>query len=107
MLPNEFSDLEPYAVKWSLATERERWDTRMATPMDDLQAFYDAALARIPEAIKYCDQFPLDDMPESAVNLLRLVYSFVNISFPVELWSQHYPPDTRGTDFVRISEPLP
>ena len=60
-----------------------------------------------PEAIAYCDKFPLDDMPDDAVNLLHLVYSFVIVSFPVELWRQKLPPDTAGTAFVRLSEPLP
>jgi hypothetical protein len=107
MLPAEFADLEPYAPRWSLATERERWDQRLASTMDELQAFYDAAIPRIPDAMAYCDKFPLDDMPDDAVALLRLVYSFVIVSFPVELWRQPYPPDTRGTRFDRISEPLP
>ncbi len=107
MLPGEFGELEPYAGKWCRATENERWNERMASSMHELQAFYDAILPRIPDAIAYCDKFPLDDMPEDAVNLLRLVYSFILVSFPVELWAQTYPPDTRGTDFVRLSEPLP
>jgi hypothetical protein len=46
-------------------------------------------------------------MPDDAVNLLRLVYSFVIVSFPVELWRQPYVPDTLGTSFDRLSEPLP
>lgn len=107
MLPTEFADLEPFAAKWSLATEHERWNARMSSSMDELQAFYDAALPRVPAAIAYCDRFPLAGMPDDAANLLRVVYSFILISFPVELWSQTYPPDTRGTDFVRLSEPIP
>ena len=91
MLPSEFAELEPFAEKWCLATERERWDARMASSMDELQAFYDADLPRVPEAIAFCDKFPLDDMPDDAVNLLRLIYSFVIVSFPVELWRQPYP----------------
>lgn len=107
MLPDEFAALEPFAERWSLATERERWAERMASTIDEMQVFYDAIIPLVPDAIAYCDTFPLDDMPEEAVNLLRLVYSFVMISFPVELWRQPQVPDTRGTDFVRISEPLP
>jgi hypothetical protein len=107
MLPGEFADLEPCAARWCLATERERWAERMASSMDDMQAFYDAILPRVPEAIAYCDKFPLDEMPDDAVALLRLVYSFVIVSFPVELWRQPYPPDTRGTSFDRLSEPTP
>jgi hypothetical protein len=107
MLPAEFADLERFAPKWSLATENERWQERVAGSMQGLQEFYDAALPRVPDAIRYCDQYRLDDMPQDAVQLLRLIFSFVMISFPVELWSQPYPPDTRGTNFVRLSEPLP
>jgi hypothetical protein len=107
MLPSEFSDLEPFAATWCLATESERWERRIASSMSELQALYDAALPRVPDAIKYCDQYMLDEMPDDVINLLRLVYSFILVSFPVELWQQNYPPDTRGTDFVRISEPLP
>ncbi len=107
MLPSEFSGLERYAGKWCLATENERWKARMSSGMEELQELYDAVLPLVPEAMAYCDKFPLDDMPEDAVNLLRLVYSFVMVSFAVELWAQTYPPDTRGTDFVRLSEPLP
>jgi hypothetical protein len=106
-LPSEFADLEPFAGRWSLATERERWAERLSSSMDDLQELYDAALPRVEDAIAYCDKFPLDDMPEDAVALLRMVYSFVIVSFAVELWQQPYPPDTRGTSFDRLSEPRP
>ena len=57
------------------------------------------------EAIAYCDKFSLDDLPDDAVRLLLLIYSFVVVSFAVELWGQQYVPDTRGTSFDRISEP--
>jgi hypothetical protein len=106
-LPSEFAELEPFIAKWSLATERERWAERMTSSMDEMQAFYDAILPRVESAIGYCDRFPLDDMPDDALNLLRLVYSFVIVSFPVELWRQPYVPDTLGTSFERLSEPLP
>jgi len=107
MLPSEFSDLEPFAERWCLATERQRWAERMSSSMDELQTFYDAIFPRVSEAIAFCDKFPLDDMPDDAVHLLQMIYSFVNVSFPVELWGQPYVPDTLGTSFDRISEPLP
>src|SRR6266508_6635729 len=102
MLPGEFAELEPFAERWCLATERERWAQRMASSMDELHAFYDAIFPRVEEAIAYCDKFPLDGMPDDALRLLRMIYSFVIVSFPVELWGQPYPPDTRGTSFDRI-----
>lgn len=106
-LPGEFAELEPFAHRWCLATETERWKERVSSSFDELEEFYNAMLPRVPEAIAYCDKFPLDEMPDDAVNLLQMVYSFVLVSFPSELWHQNYPPDTRGTDFIRISEPLP
>jgi len=107
MLPSEFAELEPFAAKWCLATEPERWDERMSTSMEDMQSFYDAIFPRVTEAIAYCDKFPLDDMPDDATNLLRLIYSFIIVSFAVELWHQPTVPGTLGTSFDRLSEPLP
>jgi hypothetical protein len=107
LLPSGFSQLEPFAERWCLATEQERWAERMSSTIDEMQAFYDAIIPQVPDAIAYCDKFPLTDMPDDALNLLRLVYSFVIVSFPVELWRQAQVPDTAGTDFVRIGEPLP
>ena len=106
-LPGEFADLEPFAAKWCLASEPERWDERMSSSMEEMQAFYDAILPRVPEALAYCDQFPLDDLPDDALHLLQLVHSFVIVSFAVELWHQPTVPDTLGTSFDRISEPSP
>ena len=60
--------------RWCLATEPERWAERMAQ--------HDAGACRrsttpcfreSQDAIEYCDRFPLDDMPDDAVHLLRLV----------------------------------
>src|SRR5262249_36538442 len=73
MLPDGFSDLERFAHKWCLATERERWAERMSSTMPQMQELYDAVLPRVPDALAYCDKFPLDDMPEDAVHLLQLV----------------------------------
>ena len=106
-LPAEFADLEPFAAKWSLPTEHERYATRLSSSMEEMQAFYDAIFPRVEEAIAYCDKCPLDNMPDDAVNLLRLIYSFIIVSFAVELWRQPYVPDTLGTSFDRLSEPLP
>jgi hypothetical protein len=107
LLPTAFAELEPFAETWCLATERERWAQRMSSTLDELQTFYDAAYPRVEEALAYCDKFPLEDLPEDAASLLRLIYSFVLVSFPVELWRQPHVPDTLGTSFDRISEPLP
>jgi hypothetical protein len=107
MLPEEFSSLEPFATKWCLATEHQRWTERLSSSMPELQAFYDAALPHVPEAMAYCDRYSLDDMPADAIHLLQLIYSFVIVSFACELWGQPHIPDTAGTALDRISEPYP
>jgi hypothetical protein len=107
MLPDEFADLEPFAQKWCLATEPERYATRLATAMPELQAFYDAMQPRAGAAIELCDRYPLDDMPETVVNLMRLIYSFVNVSFPVEVWLQPRVPDSGSASFTCVVEPVP
>jgi hypothetical protein len=106
-LPSQFADLEPYAEKWCLATEAERYGQRLSTPMLELQAFYDAVVPRAEEAIAYCDQFPLDGLPQDALNLLHLLYSMVMVSFPVEAWGQARIPDTGAAFLDLVIEPGP
>lgn len=107
LLPSQFSDLEPYAEKWCLPTEPERYATRLATPVQEMMAFYDAITPRADEAIEYCNQFPLDAMPADALNLLHLLYSMVMVSFPVEVWGQQRVPDTGSAHFDCFVEPQP
>ncbi len=107
MLPDEFADLEPHAARWCLATEPERYAKRLASSMLELQAFYDAVKPRAADAVDYCDRFALDDMPETAVNLMHLIYSFINVSFPVEVWLQPRVPDSGSASFTCFLEPTP
>ncbi len=78
-LPSAFAEFEQYAEKWCLATEPERWSTRLSTPMSEIREFYDAFTPRFEEAIDYCDKFPLDDVPDDALNLLHIVYSMIMV----------------------------
>jgi hypothetical protein len=107
LLPPEFSDLEPFAHDWCLASEPERYAKRLASTMDELQAFYDAAFPRAEAAIAYCDRFPLHELPEEANQLLLLLYSLILVSFPVEIWRQPYIPDTGTASFELTLWPIP
>ena len=107
MLPEAFADLEPFAARWCLATEPERYSTRLASSMAELQAFYDAMEPRVAAAIDHCDRYPLDDMPDDVIDLMRLVYSFVVVSFAVEVWSQPRVPDSGSVTFDCFLEPHP
>lgn len=105
VLPQAFADLEPFASRWCLATEPERWAQRMATSMDDMQAFYDACFPRAEEAISYCDGFDLHDLPENAERLLQLLCSLALVSYPIEVWRQTLPVNTGSARIDRIREP--
>jgi hypothetical protein len=106
-LPDEFADLEPFAEKWALATERERYATRLSSSMDDMQAFYDAVFPRVDAARKYLDQFPLDALPDDATRLLHLLYSLISVSFAVECWKQPHVPDSGAAYLDLVGEPMP
>jgi hypothetical protein len=107
MLPEEFADLEPFAARWCLATEPQRYAARLASSMQELEAFYGAMAPRAAAAIDFCDGYALDDMPEPVTNLMRLIYSFVNVSFPVEVWLQPRVPDSGSAYFTCFVEPVP
>jgi len=107
LLPSQFAELEPFAPKWCLPTERERFAARVTSTMDEMQSFYDAFFPRAEEAIAYCDQFPLDDLPDDALHLLELLYSLVMVSFPVEAWRQPHIPDSGAAYLDLLIEPIP
>jgi hypothetical protein len=106
-LPSAFAEFEAFAEKWCLATEPERWNARLTTPMLDIHAFYDAFSPRFEEAIEYCDKFPLDDLPDDALNLLHLVYSMIMVSMAIEVFGQQKPTDSADAVINRIGEPVP
>lgn len=75
--------------------------------MPQLHDFYDAFFPRLEEAIEYCDKYPLDDMPEEAVNLLHLIYSLIMVAMAVEIMHQPAPVDAADAVMVRTGEPTP
>jgi hypothetical protein len=106
-LPAPFADLEPFVGAWALPTETERYAKRCSSPMDEIQAFYDAIFPRAAEALDYLDRYTMEDLPEDALNLLRLLYSLVCISIAVEAWKQPRIPDTGASEILCLAEPIP
>jgi hypothetical protein len=103
-LPPEFSDLEPFAG-WALRGEKARYAKRVASTMDELQAFYDAAFPRLDDALAYLEQFEVDSMPDDAKRLLWLCCALVTVSFPVEVWRQPRVPDSGSASLDAVIEP--
>jgi hypothetical protein len=103
-LPTDFADLEPFA-DWAVPTERARYDKRVASTMEEMQAFYDAAFPRMEAALEYLEQFSLDNLPDDAKRLLWLYCALVTVSFPVEVWRQPRVPDSGASTFDAALEP--
>jgi hypothetical protein len=105
-LPSEFADLERF-TDWCLPTEQERYTKRLNTTMAEMQEFYDAAFARLEDAMVYLDaRFPLHEMPDDAKALMHLMQSLVNVSFPIEVWKQPRVLDSGATYIELIKEPV-
>jgi hypothetical protein len=75
--------------------------------MAEMREFYEAFFPRVEEAIEYCDKFSLDDLPEDAVHLLRLIYSLVMVAMAVEVFGQPKPTDSADAVLDRVGEPVP
>ncbi len=107
MLPDAFSDLEPFAAKWCIEGQDARYAERLASTMPELQAFYDATLPRLADIMSYLDGFDLASIPSEPQNhnLLLLAYSFVQMSFSVEAWGQPRVPDSGAAEILAVYEP--
>jgi hypothetical protein len=104
VLPPEFADLEPFA-DWAVHGERARYAKRIASTMDDLQKFYDAAFPRTEDALAYLEKYELDELPEDGKRLLWLYCALVTVSLPVEAWHQPRVPDSGASSIDAVFEP--
>lgn len=102
--PSAFADLEPFA-DWAVPTEGARYSKRLASTMDELQAFYDAVFPRLDDAIAHLGQYDLQALPEDAERLLLLFCALTTVSFPVEVWRQARVPDSGAASIEAVVEP--
>lgn len=104
-LPEAFRDLEPYVDRWAKETRQERYDTRMALSINELDEFYDAIAPHAEAAIEYLNGFDLNELPEAETSLMRLMYSLVMVSYPVNVFRQPRIPDSGAAFFDTVHEP--
>ena len=107
LLPQAFSDLEPFASRWVLPTANERYQRRLESSVAEMQAFYDATVARGDEIFAYLDQFPYEELPDEARNLLWLMCSLSAVSFAVDIFMRPEVIDAEGVDLPFLIEPVP
>jgi hypothetical protein len=101
-LPRGFEDLEPFVARWAGETTAERMATRCETDMNDIQAFYEAMLARGEEAMKLIEEFPLDNLPDDVANLSKLLLALAQASIAVELHGQPRAPESPYPNSIRL-----
>lgn len=99
-LPPAFADLEPF-IGWSLDSETARLEKRLASPMEEIHAFYSAMLGRVEEALEYLNGFPLEQLPEPEQRLLNMTLSLAEVWVAVELYKQ--PDHPFGLDMRRFA----
>ena len=104
-LPEAFTDLEPWVADWARPTRAERYEVRLSKTFDELCAFYDAVAPKAEAAIAQLDGLDLDALPEDATRLLHLLYSFILVSYAVNIFHQPRIPDSGSAFFDMVHEP--
>ncbi|MFF2846285.1 hypothetical protein ACFVT5_08130 [Streptomyces sp. NPDC058001] len=104
VFPPEFAALEPFA-DWAVPTERARYAKRVASTMDELDAFYNVAFPLLKSGKPYLESVEMDSISEPDKRLLWLFCALVTVAFPVEAWRQPKVPDTGASTIDAIVEP--
>jgi len=86
-LPAEFQSLTPF-LGWALATERERTVKRLQSSMEELNAFYEAAMPHVEAIIRHLDRGGVQPVPPENQALMNLALGLVEISNIVELYKR-------------------
>jgi hypothetical protein len=86
LLPEEFAPLENWAVEWALPTQNQRWDKRLASTSDEINAFYRAILPWLERILAHADQFPLGALPTASARVFDLALMHAEIAPNVELY---------------------
>jgi len=103
-LPEAFRELEHWVDEWGIEDGHQRYLKRVASSMEELEAFYDEMFPRGREAIDYIDQFDYSEpLPEDAANLRNLVYSLITVALAVEVWKQPRVKHSAQTILTRLS----
>ncbi|GHB60590.1 hypothetical protein GCM10010306_062730 [Streptomyces umbrinus] len=104
VFPDGFEALEPFA-DWAIRGEKARYAKRIASTMDELDAFYSVAYPLLKSSKDYLEQVSMDDISEQDKRLLWLFCALVTVAFPVEAWRQPRVPDSGPSAIDAILEP--
>lgn len=105
--PPDFAALEPFA-DWAIPTERARYAKRIASTMEELDAFYEVAFPLLRDGTAYLEKVDMaspDNLPEQDKHLLWAFCALVTVAFPVEAWRQPRVPDSGASSIDAVVEP--
>lgn len=106
LLPAGFEELETYAADWARPTRKERYEMRLSKPYEELCEFYDAVGPRVEEAIVHLNGRDIDGLDEPSLNLLRMLYSVILVSYAVNVFNQPKIPDSGSAWVETTVEPV-
>ena len=101
LLPEQFQDLAPF-LEWALATEPERSAKRQASPLEEINAFYQAIFPRMKDILPFLERFTPENAPDDVQRLFHLTLSLAEIAPAVENYGQ--PSVVDGYDVTRFVE---
>lgn len=104
LLPVSFEILEPFQPYWGVSTTQLRRERREAATMEDIKAFYDAALLQAPAAMKHLEAFTLDAMPPAEARLMELILMLPHVAMATEVHGQPRAPYTPYPHGVKLAQ---
>jgi hypothetical protein len=105
VLPAAFAELEPWVADWAKPTRAERYAVRLSKAFPELIAFYDAVAVHAEAAIEHLNRGDLPSLDDGDTRLLQLLYSFILVSYAVNIFDQPKIPDSGSAFFDCVVEP--
>ncbi len=106
-LPAGFESLEAFVADWVLPDSLARMAKRRASNMEEIKAFYNAAIAQAEAALNHLRAFPLGDIPPAEERLLKLMLALAEVGPAVEWFDSPHVYDGFDATKVRYIRTIP
>lgn len=103
LLPSGFEALAPFVEFWAADTAAARAHCRDSSDEAGRNAFYNATIELVPQALAYLDTKPLSQFDEREQRLMKLLLSFAHVSMAVELQREEEPKHAQYRPYMRIT----
>jgi hypothetical protein len=106
-LPAGFEALEPFVADWALEGSLARMAKRRSSSMEDIRAFYAAAIADSERALAHLREFKLGEVPPAEERLLKLMLSLAEVGPAVEWFDSPHVYDGFDATKIRYTRLIP